>query len=174
VAVLGSPVLVSIVQGFTVRTMSNSTHYKTIKRAHEPGDCHELTFSCNQRAPLFDEDRYGWFSESLTNALEFCRLKLVAFVFMPEHVHLIVYPDDPAEAQISRFLKAVKQPLSAKVRGSMIARGDPLLERLTVKRRTGRVGFRFWQQGPGYDRNLYSVAAVLARISHHATVEKGV
>jgi hypothetical protein len=29
-----------------------------------------------------------------------------------------------------------------------------LLERLTVRQRPGVATFRFWQEGPGYDRNL--------------------
>ncbi len=33
-----------------------SGHPKTVKRFHEPGDCHELTFSCDRRIPLLTND----------------------------------------------------------------------------------------------------------------------
>jgi putative transposase len=50
-----------------------------------------------------------------------------------------------------------------------------LLERLTVEdRRRGR-GFRYWQKGPGYDRNLSSQEAVLSSIDyiHNNPVTRG-
>lgn len=146
--------------------MERPIPYKTIQHVHDPGDCHELTFSCFQRLPLLNEFRMALLAESLTNALRICQLKLVAFVFMPEHVHLIVYPNDPANAQISRFLKALKHPVSQQTRNRMISNEDLLLGRLTVKRRTGKLEFHFWQQGPGYDRNLNTVDAVLSAIDY--------
>ena len=41
-----------------------------------------------------------------------------------------------------------------------------LLERLTIRQRPGVTTFRFWQEGPGYDRNLESESAVLAAIDY--------
>ncbi len=146
--------------------MGQPVQYKTLQRVHDPGDCHELTFSCFQRLPLLNETRLALLAECLTNALRICDLNLVAFVFMPEHVHLIVYPENPAKPQISRFLKALKQPVSQQVRNRLIGEKDPLINRLTLKRRTGKLEFHFWQQGPGYDRNLNSVDAVLAAIDY--------
>jgi putative transposase len=35
-----------------------------------------------------------------------------------------------------------------------------LIERLTVQERPGKMAFRFWQEGPGYDRNLLSAKSV--------------
>jgi putative transposase len=105
-------------------------------------------------------------AECLNNALRICQLNLAAFVFMPEHVHLIVYPKNPAKPQISRFLKALKQPFSQQVRNRLIGEQDPLIRRLIITRRSGKAEFHFWQQGPGYDRNLNTVNAVLAAIDY--------
>jgi len=33
-----------------------ATQHKTVRRAHEPGDCHEITFSCYRRMPLLTND----------------------------------------------------------------------------------------------------------------------
>jgi putative transposase len=41
-----------------------------------------------------------------------------------------------------------------------------LLRRLTVRQRPGVETFRFWQEGPGYDRNLDRVDTVLAAIDY--------
>jgi putative transposase len=87
---------------------------------------------------------------------------------MPEHVHLLVYPTRPeADAEcISRFLGKLKRPCSASVKADLMASGSRLLERLTVRERPGRSAFRFWQEGPGYDRNLNTAKVVLAAIDY--------
>ena len=43
---------------------------------------------------------------------------------------------------------------------------SPLLGRLTVQERPGKEVFRFWQEGPGYDRNLQTEDAVCASIDY--------
>jgi hypothetical protein len=35
-----------------------ATHHKTVSRAHEPGECHEMTLSCYRRMPLLTNDFY--------------------------------------------------------------------------------------------------------------------
>jgi REP-associated tyrosine transposase len=42
---------------------------------------------------------------------------LVAFVYMPEHVHLLVYPDQNAST-IDALLKAIKRPFSYRIKMS--------------------------------------------------------
>ena len=78
---------------------------------------------------------------------------LLGFVFMPEHVHLLVFPRNH-DAQISRLLGAIKRPHSYRVKQWMIERADPRLVVLTVRERPGKEVFRFWQEGSGYDRNI--------------------
>ncbi len=41
-----------------------------------------------------------------------------------------------------------------------------MLDRLTVRERPGKTCFRFWQEGPGYDRNLSSPAVIEAAIDY--------
>ncbi len=77
-------------------------HRKRVKHFHEPGDLHELTFSCYRRLPL-------------------------------------------------------------------------LTRKLTVRERPGKTCFRFWQEGPGFDRNLFTPDAIAASIAyiHHNPVARG-
>ena len=72
---------------------SMNGHRKTVRRFHEPGDCHELTFSCFRRMPLLTNDDWrGMLAESLDRAMVGQSCRLIAYVFMPEHVHLLVQP----------------------------------------------------------------------------------
>ena len=125
-----------------------------MKHYHEPGDSHELTFSCYKRKPLLtDDERRRMLCESIDRALVGRDFRLIAFVFMPEHVHLLVYPI-AAETEIDRFLFAVKRSFSFRVKQRMHETNDPLLKELTIRERPAKTTFRFWQEGPGYDRNL--------------------
>lgn len=52
---------------------------------------------------------------SIGRAIERHEFRLIAFIFMPEHVHLLVYPAGP-EADISALLKAIKRPYSYRIK----------------------------------------------------------
>ncbi|MGE0756598.1 MAG: transposase [Pirellulaceae bacterium] len=139
---------------------------KLIKHYHEPGDFHELTFTCYRRRPLLTNDDWRTrLSRSINDAIAEAAFELVGFVYMPEHVHLLVYPTLP-EPDIGRFLARVKQPFSKQIKEILIANRSPLLNRLTVQERPGKICFRFWQEGPGCDRNIYSPEAVEASLNY--------
>ena len=147
------------------------SHRKLVKHYHEPGDFHELTFSCYRRMPLLTNDAWrSHLARSINESLEAEPFRLTAFVIMPEHVHLLLFPTgrDPEEVvrAISRFLASVKRKCSASVKRDLVAADSRLLERLTVRERPGRTVFRFWQEGPGYDRNLQTEVSVLAAIDY--------
>jgi putative transposase len=152
-----------------------SDHRKTVRRFHEPGDLHELTFSCYRRKPLLtDDDLQLQLAESLDRAMIGQSCRLVAYVFMPEHVHLLVHPKSH-EARIDLLLKAIKAPFSRRVKRQLEEADSPLLDELIVRERPGLYGFRFWQEGGGYDRNLRTEAAVMAAILyiHENPVRRG-
>ena len=72
---------------------------------------------------------------------------------MPEHVHLLVVPFDKEQSRVSRFLARVKQPTSRQIKVILVDNNSSLVEQLTVQARPGKRCFRFWQEGPGFDRN---------------------
>jgi putative transposase len=134
---------------------------KQIQHFHEPGDCHELTFSCYRRLPLLTNDLWRrMFCEAIERALQRHAFRLAAFVLMPEHVHLLVYPTS-ATVNMDELLYAIKRPFSYRIKQLLSRSGSPLLDRLTVQERPGKTVFRFWQEGPGYDRNLSTEQIVL-------------
>jgi putative transposase len=92
-------------------------------------------------------------------------MQLVAFVFMPEHVHLLVYPQNP-QRSIARYLARIKQPFSKEIKELLVATSSRLLKQLTVQERPGKYCFRFWQEGAGFDRNLFSPDAITASIHY--------
>jgi len=140
--------------------------FKTIKHYHEPGDLHELTFSCYRQMKLLTNDAWrGYLVRSIDSAGDQFRFNLVAFVFMPDHVHLLVFPLDE-KPDLEGYLAAVKRPVSAEVKRDLQGAGSPLLKRLTIQERLGKFVFRFWQEGPGYDRNLQRPATVLSSIDY--------
>jgi putative transposase len=149
--------------------LEKQPHRKRIKHYDEPGDFHELTFSCYHRWKLLTNDPWRVFlARSIDDAFAAENCCLAAFVFMSEHVHLLMYPADGTvdEDRVSRLLAAVKPPCSVQVKQALIEANSRLLDRLTVQERPGKSVFRFWQEGPGYDRNLQTEDAVCASIDY--------
>jgi putative transposase len=146
-----------------------------VRHFHEVGHLHELTFSCYRRMPLLTNDSWR---EKLAQCVEAANneaaMELVGFVFMPEHVHLLVYPQSP-NPLIGRYLARIKQPFSKQIKAFLCDRRSPLLLKLMVRERPGKECFRFWQEGPGFDRNLYSAQAIASSLEyiHNNPVNRG-
>lgn len=75
------------------KMQTRSGHRKLVKHDDSPGDAHELTFSCYRRLPLLrPERRRQLLADAINAAMIRHRYDLLALVFMPEHVHLLVLP----------------------------------------------------------------------------------
>jgi len=77
---------------------------------------------------------------------------LWAYVFMPDHVHLIVCPRQRID-DTSKFLQQVKEPVSRKAISYLKAHAPEWWPRIRVTR-GDKVVHRFWQAGRGHDRNI--------------------
>jgi putative transposase len=123
---------------------------------------------------LTNDDWRERLSRTIHSACQEEAFDLVAFVYMPEHVHLLVYPTQP-EPQLGRFLARVKQPFSKEIKQILMDSQSTLLDKLTVRERPGKLCFRFWQEGPGFDRNIFSPPAIQASIDyiHQNPVKRG-
>ncbi len=139
---------------------------KRVKHIHATGHLHELTFSCYQRMPLLTNDTWRtMLAESIDRATTRHRYWLLAFVFMPEHVHLLVFPERD-NASIPLLLRAIKRPYSYRIKQLLTEHSSSLLERLTVRQPSGVTTFRYWQAGPGYDRNITEPKTIEASIDY--------
>jgi putative transposase len=141
-------------------------HRKRVKHFDEPSHIHELTFSCFQRRPLLTNHEWRCLlSESIDRATARHGYQLSAFVFMPEHVHLLVVPGGDAST-IDQLLRAIKRPYSFRIKRLLEQQKSSLLKTLNVQQRPGARSFRYWQEGPGYDRNMDRPETVLAAIDY--------
>jgi putative transposase len=159
---------------FNYKFSSNMEPRKKIVHYNLPHYAHSLTFSCYHHRPYFSKDRTClWFVEALDQARNSLSYGLWAYVIMPEHVHLIVWPT-LEKYDISEFLKSIKQSVSRKAR-LFLKRNNPIaINNMTVKQKDREV-FRFWQAGPGYDLNLYRDDTLMEKIEyiHNNPVRRG-
>ena len=139
---------------------------KRRKRFHLPGHFHELTFSCYRRFNLLNDDVWRMeLCRLIDVSCDVCEMDLTAFVLMPNHVHLLIYPK-ALDPNIGRFLATFKQPFSKFVKERLLKNNSELLDGLIIRERPGKFCFRFWQEGGGYDRNLYDPAAVESSVNY--------
>ncbi|HET9401296.1 MAG TPA: transposase [Candidatus Acidoferrales bacterium] len=124
---------------------------KNLKRYYGLGDLHFITFSCYRRLPLLGTVRARTaFVKALAQVRGKYGCKLVGYVVMPEHVHLLI--GEPEQGNPSTVVHSLKLRVSKRMRRSR-------------KRTTGAatLPFReeeihlphFWQKR-FYDFNVYS------------------
>ncbi|MCC6659782.1 MAG: hypothetical protein IT437_02730 [Phycisphaerales bacterium] len=98
----------------------------------------------------------------------------MAYVIMPDHFHALLFPRRHPYA-MAGILKTIKQPVARRAVEFLRSRAPGHLPRLRVQRPDGRIEHRFWQQGGGYDRNLWKPEALRnsVRYIHQNPVEAG-
>jgi hypothetical protein len=67
---------------------------------------------------------------------------------------------------IREILTAVKSEFAKQLLAKLRAGNSAVLGKLKVTRRDGTTRYRVWQVGGGYDRNLFSPAAIKAAIEY--------
>jgi putative transposase len=133
-------------------------HY--ITEAH----AHHLTFSCYKNMSLFkDPTMYSLFLQSLNRARNRLQFSLLGFVIMPNHVHLLIFPN--TGQSISSILTAIKQPFSHRALNHMRNKRLNVYNKLMVKKGTKPIR-RFWQTGGGYDRNIYKDETLIKTLEY--------
>ena len=138
------------------------------------GDAHFLTFSTFQQQPFFKSDRIcNWFLDVLGYARKRCPFSLFAYVIMPEHIHLVLRPGEGVSMR--SILWHLKRPMTQKVLEWVQENKPEFLERMLDEQPNGKVMYRFWQRGGGYDRNLRSSSDVHEKIGyiHKNPVRRG-
>lgn len=140
-----------------------------MRRREDPLHLRFLTFSTYRWLPLFRNagirDR---FAEGLAAARAEFQFRLVAWVVMPEHVHLLLQPKPET---LVPALASLKAEFAREVLGRWRLLEAPVLNRLVCS--GGKT--RFWQPGGGYDRNVFSREEIEEKILyvHHNPVKRG-
>ncbi|HYD02136.1 MAG TPA: hypothetical protein VEB22_12995 [Phycisphaerales bacterium] len=142
-----------------------------------PGHAHELTFSCYHSRPYLRSERAcRWMVSAVEQARRTHGLQLWAFVFMPTHVHLLLFrPPRDGPLGVPAVLKSIKQSVSKRASAWVRANTPERLKTFEVDNGKGGRAFRFWQDGGGYDRNIYTPQAAWhsIRYIHWNPVEMG-
>lgn len=132
---------------------TNHGYTKKCKRIIAPNCHHAATFTCYKSQHLFDDDRT---CRQMVSAISLAKtkheFKLLAWVIMPWHVHILLLPSHKTPT-ISQVLKTMKQSQSRKYIHSNRDKPNRLL-----RLRTGLKSpkHRFWQAGGGHDRIINS------------------
>jgi putative transposase len=77
-------------------------------KSHDPNIFHYTTSVCFKRVPIFRSDRTcQLFIDTLNETRTRCPYKLIGYVIMPDHVHLIVNPLDRDISALMGRLKSI-------------------------------------------------------------------
>ena len=148
---------------------------KTRKSWNEPGHAHFLTYSCHQRLRLLSKDRSRqWVVDTIRAARIEMNFAVWAYVIMPEHVHILVYPKSHVY-DMGHIMVALKKPVAVAARRHLEeTHATDWIRRLSVTY-PSRTVFRFWQPGGGFDHNVFKEHTVSEIIDyiHNNPVRRG-
>ena len=131
---------------------------------HEEGHAHFITFSTAGKKWLFRSPTlYQLFIEHLDRARSQHRFQLLAYVVMPNHVHLLIFPD--GMKSISGILRTIKRPFAYRALRLLQQIDADLVTSLNVTH-GNRTMTRFWQPGGGLDRNLTDMDRIRMAIEY--------
>ena len=124
-------------------------------RFNTPGQPHGLSFSCYRNRKFLNYKRTRlYLVDSINKAREKHQFDIWAYVIMPEHLHLLIFPKEDVYS-ISEILKSIKQPVARRTITYLRKNKPGLLCLLETGLITPK--YRFWQDGGGYDRNIRSL-----------------
>ncbi|MBA7653321.1 hypothetical protein ES703_61169 [subsurface metagenome] len=153
--------------------LNGKIYTKRCHRYNVAGNAHELTFSCyNNRPFLLAERICKYLVDSIISSREKHKFDLWAYVFMPNHVHLLICPRKP-QYSISDMLLSIKQPVSHKAANFLKNNNPDGLKYLATDQL--HRPYHFWQKGGGYDRNITKVKTIIDSVHylHSNPVRKG-
>jgi putative transposase len=128
--------------------------HKTCKRYNDPSHAHALTFSCFKRQAFLSKDRSRtWLIEAIDRARTKHRFHVWAYVIMPEHAHLLIWPTE-AIYDVSDILNSIKQSVAKRALLYVRRVAPAFLNRMEDRQPNGATHYRSWQRGGGYDRNV--------------------
>ena len=151
----------------------DADQYKKCRRYDIAGHAHELTFSCFRRQPFLSNDAFCRFlADAVANAMTAHGCELWAYVFMPEHVHLLICPKE-SEYSIARILQSIKQSSARRVLINSRQSASAILNAMATGQK--HTPFRFWQDGGGFDRNIIksSTLANIVNYIHNNPIRRG-
>jgi len=143
-----------------------------LKHFDHDGRVRFVTFCTHDRLPLLT----NWFSRNivineLDQSRQANRFKLLAYVIMPEHIHLVFLPR--IEEDVGRMIGKLKLDISTQLLTPLIDSRHPLASKLTVTR-NGLHRRVFWQRRC-FDHNCRNEKSIFAKMNycHRNPVTRG-
>ncbi len=132
---------------------------KRLKRIENTGTARLLNFSCYLNRPFLGDDRCRQLViDAIRSTQATHNYDLWAFVIMPTHVHLLIWPRTP----VAELMKSLKQSVSRRAVQHAKSDNPHLLEHMLDPKGV----HRFWQRGGGFDRNLWNPKAIWEAIDY--------
>ncbi len=133
-----------------------------LRRYYGLGHLHFITFSCYRRGPLLGTRRARErFLEILDEVRTRHKFRLLGYVVMPEHVHLLI--SEPRKGNPSKVLQVLKQKVSRALRRG---RRRSLARQLSLPFGDGGSdAVHFWQRR-FYDFNVWSARKVAEKLNY--------
>ncbi len=136
---------------------------KQLKRIYGFGQLHFLTFSCYRRLPLLGSaPARNVFVQVLDKVREEYGFKLVGYVVMPEHVHLLI--SEPARGTPSTVMKMLKQRVSRRLKHQPSRRTSTAQSSFSLLQSDDRLP-QFWQRR-FYDFNVWSRKKKIEKLAY--------
>ena len=133
-----------------------------LRRYYGHGDLHFITFSCYRRRPLLGTRRArDGFVRILDEVRSRHGFKLVGYVVMPEHVHVLI--GEPRNGNPSKALQVLKQKASRALRRR---RRKPLPGQLSLRFAPAPTAAQAFWQRRFYDFNVWSAKKVREKLDY--------
>lgn len=131
-----------------------------------------VTFNSHRNIPVFTSDIVNQIVvDTIFSVCRERRLRLLAYVVMPEHVHVVLVP--PLSAKLGPIIGEMKFSSAMKIHELLNEHGSPVVDRLQAVR-DGKTKFCLWQRRC-YDRNCRTEAEVWEKVTycHNNPVRRG-
>ncbi len=143
-----------------------------LKHFDSDGQARYITFCTHHQLPMLTDAKINQIiiSSIKSNRIKY-NFKLLAYVIMPEHVHLIIVPD--FKSKVGTIIGEIKRESSKAIHIYLKSKNSKLLDNLNVIRnRLPR--FAFWQKRC-YDYNCREVKDVWQKVNycHNNPVKRG-
>jgi putative transposase len=121
---------------------------------------------------LIENRARQWVVDAIDLARKKHSFHLWAYVIMPEHIHLLLWPTLRTYS-ISAILTTIKQSVSKRALHYVHEHAPSFLQQMEDLHSNGTIRHRFWLRGGGYDRNLTEPKTIWTEIDYiHANPVK--
>ncbi len=146
--------------------LSDPSIRKLRQSSNDASVAHALTFSCFRCQSFLSRERpCRWLVDAMDRARTRYALDVWAYVFMPTHVHLILWPRR-RHFDLAAVLAAIKLPVSRRAVAWVKREAPAFLPSMLEAQPGDKTAHRFWQRGGGYDRDLHDPGTIHATLDY--------